>query len=359
MKVLVTGATGFIGSWVVRELLQHGHEVRVLLRTSSKQDNLEALVKEGEGEGAGGAASAGRAPWTFERAIGDVRDGEAVRRALDGCQAVIHTAGIPHFRPGHEQEMYDINVGGVETVMAAARAVGVERALVTSSAGAIGGALEPRIADEQTPSNAEALGIDYLISKYRGEQAALTMHQMGVPVIVLRPSYILGPGDIYESSASTFLAMARGKLPVLVDGGSSFTDVRDVARAHVTALTKGRVGEIYILGGTNLRVSEVAELAARLTGVPAPKRMPYPIAIAAATVIELGARAVGRSSAMSRQLAKAARLFTYVSSKKAEAELDYHFRGVEESLRDTFRFFLRAGRLKPTTSELRTLAERP
>jgi dihydroflavonol-4-reductase len=339
MKVLVTGGTGFVGSWVVRELVARGHAVRVLLRRTSNRVNLEGLP--------------------IEIAEGDVLDPDSVGRALAGCEGVVHTAGIAHFRPGHEKEMYEVNEGGVKVVLGAALTAGVRRAVLTSSTAAMGGARTPRVADESTPSNAEALGIDYFVSKLRGEQAALELAGRGLPVCALRPVVMFGPGDIYQSSATTVLALARRKLPVYVQGGASFCDVRDVARAHAEALERGKTGEVYILGGHNFEISKLVGLVAKMAGVRPPVRAPFALAYPIAAVVEVSTRAMRREPDLSRQLLRASRLYTYVSSAKACQQLRYNIRPFEETLRDTLRFFLRAGRLKPHTPELAALAQAP
>jgi dihydroflavonol-4-reductase len=336
MKVLITGATGFLGSWVARELVAAGHEVRALVRTTSSLANLAGLP--------------------VERAEGDVLDPASVRRALAGREAVVHTAGVAHFLPGDTERMYAVNVRGVEIVLGAALEAGVSRAVLTSSTAAMGGTFAPRVADETTPSNAESLGIDYFISKLRGERAALALAARGLDVCAVRPVVALGPGDIYRSSATTFLALARRKIPVYVRGGASFTDARDIARGHVAALERGRRGEVYILGGHNLEIERMLGIVSRVTGVAPPMRVPYPAAYLAAGAIELGTRAIGRTPDLSRQLVKASRLYTFVSSARAEQELGYTFRPFEESLRDTLRFFMREGRLQPATPELRAIA---
>jgi dihydroflavonol-4-reductase len=174
---------------------------------------------------------------------------------------------------------------------------------------------------------------------------------------VLRPGYVLGPGDIYRSSATTILAMARGKLPAFVEGGASFCDVRDVAAAHVEALARGGAGQVYIAAGHNLRLSELGAKVSALSGVPAPRKVPYPVAWTAALAAEIAGRLTGRAPDISRQLVAAGALFTFVSSEKASRELGYRIRPIEDSLRDTLRFFLANGRLRPTTPELRALAE--
>lgn len=337
MKVLVTGATGFLGSWVTRELLARGHEVRALVRERSNRANLLGLP--------------------VELALGDALDRKSVRSALEGCEAVVHTAGIAHFLPGETKRMYAVNVDSVGIVLEAALERGVRRAVVTSSVAAMGGTPEPRILDEESPSTAQASGIDYLISKYLGERKAMELARQGLPVVAVRPAVVLGPGDIYRSSATTFAALARRKIPVYVSGGACFCDVRDVARGHAEALERGKPGEAYILGGQNLEIGEMVKIVGRVAGVRPPRRVPYGVAYAVSAALELFARATGVRADLSRQLVKASHLYTFVSSAKAERELGYRSRPFEESLRDTLRFFLSNGRLKPATPELRALAE--
>ncbi|MSP60052.1 MAG: NAD-dependent epimerase/dehydratase family protein [Myxococcales bacterium] len=337
MKVLITGATGFLGSWIARELIAAGHTARALVRRTSSLANLEKL--------------------NVERAEGDVLDRASVERALEGCDAVIHTAGVAHFLPGDNERMYAVNAGSVEIVLGAALAAKVTRAVLTSSTAVMGGSRERRVADESTPGNAEALGIDYFISKLRGERAALALVARGLPLCVLRPVVALGPGDIYHSSATTFLALAKRQLPVYVPGGASFTDARDIARAHVAALERGRIGEVYILGGHNLEIGDMVRRVAKVAGVPAPRQAPFALAYAVAALVEGAFRIAGKRPDLSRQLVKASRLYTWVSSAKAERELAYTYRPFEESLHDTLRFFLQTGRLQANTPELRALAD--
>ena len=336
MRVLVTGATGFAGSWVARELLARGHEVRALVRARSSLANLEGLA--------------------LERAEGDVTDRASVERAIAGCEAVVHTAGVAHLRPGDEARLEAVNHRGVAVVLGAALRGGAKRAVLTSSVAAMGGTLEPVEMDEARESNAEALGIDYFVSKLRGEREALRLAREGLPVSVVRPAVLLGPGDIYRSSTATFLALARRQLPMVVRGGASFCDVRDVARGHAEALERGRPGEVYILGGHNLDLREMVERVARVTGVPPPRLLPYPLALGAAALAELVGRLRRRGTGLSRQLVRASRLYTFVSSEKARRELGWAARPFEESLADTLRWYIAAGRLRPTTPQLRGLA---
>jgi dihydroflavonol-4-reductase len=337
VRVLVTGATGFVGSWVARELVSRGHVVRVLVRRTSKLANLETLP--------------------LERAEGDVTDRASVERALDGCEGVMYAAGVVGFRPADAERQYAVNAGGVEVVFSAALGAGVKRAVLTSSVAVMGGSPSPRVIDETSGGNAEELGIDYMVSKLRGERAALRLAERGLPVCAVRPAVVLGPGDVYRSSATLVLALARRQLPLYVRGGSSFCDVRDVASGHAEALARGRPGQAYILGGHNLVTDELIRRVSGATGVPPPRRVPRMLALATAAAAEAVARLRGAEARLSPQLVRASSLYTFVSSAKAMAELSYCIRPFEESLADTLRWFIAQGRLRPTTPQLRALAD--
>ncbi len=335
MRVLVTGATGLIGVEIVRELLARRHEVRALVRPKS--------------------ALAGLAGLPAEIVRGDVLDAESVRAALAGREALVHTAGIPRIG-GDPRETHAVNVRGVEVVFEEALRAGITRAVLTSSVSVMGGTRAPAVADEATAGNAEALGIGYFVSKLHGERAARAAGARGLPVVVVRPAYVLGPGDTHGSSAATLVALARRRIPGWVRGGASFCDVRDVARGHVEALARGRPGETYILGGHNLEMGEFIARACAAAGVPAPPRIPFPIAFGASALQEAWARLSGRRPATTRDLVRSAALYTWVSSARAERELGYSIRPLDEMLVDTLRFALAAGRLRPETEALRAIA---
>jgi dihydroflavonol-4-reductase len=336
MKVLLTGATGLVGGAVARELVARGHAVRILARETSDTSALEPL----------GA----------EVVRGDVLDAGAVRRALAGQDAVVHVAGIATMGLDPPARLMAVNVAGVETVLGAALEAGVARAVLTSSTSVVGGTPRPVVLDERTPGNAEALGIPYFVSKLRGERAALALAARGLPLVVVRPSYVLGPGDVHGSSSSTVIALARRRIPALVEGGASFCDVRDVARGHAEALERGRAGEVYVLGGHDRTIAELAARVAALSGVPAPRSVPFAAAYAFAAAQELAARLARRRPSTTRELVRAAALYTYASSLKAERELGYVIRPFDEMIADTLRDALARGKLRPETAELRALS---
>ncbi len=336
MRVLVTGATGLVGGAIVRELASRGHALRILARPTSDTSPLADVE--------------------LDVARGDVLDAESVRRALGGCDAVVHTAGVVGFRPGQAETLMAVNARGVETVLGAALEAGVRRAVLTSSTAVLGGTRSPDELDETSPGNVDALGIPYFVSKRAGERTATALAARGLPVVIVRPAYVLGPGDVHASSAATLAAIARRRIPAYVEGGASFCDVRDVARGHAEALERGRTGEVYIPGGHNLRMTELMRRVAAIAGVRPPPRLPYAVALAAATVQELRARLTGGRAGMSRDLVRSAALYTFVSSAKAARELGYAIRPFDDTVRDTLRWFLASGRLLPDTPELKALA---
>jgi dihydroflavonol-4-reductase len=260
---------------------------------------------------------------------------------------------------GEKKRLYAINAGGVEVVLGAALAAGVKRAVLTSSTAVLGGARKPRVMDEETTSSAETIGLDYFLSKKMGEETALDLAARGLPLVVVRPSFVLGPGDVNLSSASMVMALARQKMPVYVQGGASFSDVRDVARGHAVALERGRVGETYILGGHNLTMDEMVGRTCRMAGVKAPLRVPYKLASAALRAMGLVSGFGGRAPAIHPDLLRASALYTFVTSAKAQRELGYTIRPFDESVRDTLRWYLESGRLRATTPELEALAAKP
>lgn len=341
MRVLVTGATGLVGGAVVHDLLARGHRVRALVRPASDLTNL------------GDPATSG-----VELALGDVLDRPSVERALQGCQAVIHTAGIATIGKEDRARLIAVNAGGVEVVLGAALSAGVERAVLTSSSAVLGGSLVPHVADEDTTSSAETLGIDSFVSKLRGEEVGLDLASRGLPLVVVRPAYVLGPGDVHHSSAAAVLALARCQIRAYVQGGASFCDVRDVARGHVEALFRGRAGETYLLGGQNLTMDEFVGRVCRLAGVKPPLRLPYAVAAAVIRGQALAARFGAPPPAVAPDLLEASRLYTFVTSAKAQRELGYTIRPFEDSVRDTLRWYVSHGDLRPETPELEALVTR-
>ncbi|GBD39896.1 3 beta-hydroxysteroid dehydrogenase/Delta 5--_4-isomerase [bacterium HR37] len=320
MASLVTGATGFIGSHVARKLVQRGESVRILLRKTSKTLNIEDI--------------------DAERVYGDILDVDSIRKALKGCDTVYHTAGLVSFRKSDYKRLEDINVKGTVNVLSAALEAGVKKVVYTSSVAAIGVNPDGGIANEDTPFTLEHMGIQYLNTKYRAEQEALRLYRQGLPLVIVNPSVVIGPGDVYLSSCGFIVWYCKKKFPGYMDGGINLVDVEDVAEGHILAAQKGRLGERYILGNKNLSIKEVFEILEKVTGIPAPRiKIPYFVALAAAFFVE---RILGISlpnySSMDVDSVRASRFYWYFDSSKAVRELGFPQTPVEQSIEKTVKW---------------------
>lgn len=318
MKVCVTGATGFIGSQVAAKLLEAGHEVRVAIRERGRLRALAGLE--------------------VEPVQANVLDRRALRRAFAGCEAVLHTAGLVASRP--ESEVWRVNAIAPRLVVEAAARAGVGRVVVTSSVGALGPATGGRAANEQNAWPEEGTGLIYTDAKHEGELAALEAgDRLGLEVVAVNPAYVLGAAHnraiAGETSTRIVANYLRGRLPAIVDSYTNVVDVEDVAQGHVLAASRGRAGERYILGGDNLRWSEVIDRVGKLSGIEHPLLvLPPEVAGAAGALQRLGA-GFGVLEGM-RLMAPEWRY----SSAKARRELGYAPRSANETLKRTVDWYL-------------------
>jgi dihydroflavonol-4-reductase len=256
MKAFVTGGTGFIGSSVVRVLLDRGIGVRALCRPGSDRANLEGL--------------------DVEIVEGDLLDPLSLRRGMAPCELVFHVGALYSFWVRPRSLIYRVNVEGTRTILETARMLGVERVVYTSSVATLGLRDDGRPADESTPTRLEQVIGDYKKSKYLAEQVAL--EQAGrMPVVIVNPSFPVGPRDVKPTpTGQTILDFLNRKMPAYIDTGMNVVDVEDVALGHWLAAEKGRVGERYILGGENVSMKGMLDLLSEITGLPAPRaRVPY------------------------------------------------------------------------------------
>jgi len=250
-RALVTGGTGFVGSHIARLLHQQGHTVRILHRANSKMDALQGVP--------------------FESALGDVTDADAVRKAVEGCDVVYHVAAVADYWRTDVKEMYRVNVDGTHHVMQAAKAAGVRRVVFTSSAAALG-FINDRPADEKDNFNQKAELFPYGYSKCKAEEVVAEAVAKGLDVVTVNPTVIIGPGDLNMISGTFIVQTARFQwLTPYTSGGVAVTDVRDVARWHLLAAEKGRMGERYILSTTNYSYKEWFKLIAESIGVTKPR----------------------------------------------------------------------------------------
>ena len=251
MKVLLTGATGFVGGAVARALVSRGIDVRVMARAGADLQNLQGLA--------------------VERIEGDLRDEASLRKALTGCRQLYHVAAHYALWAKDPSIFYDVNVTGTKNLLEAARDVGTERIVYCSTIGAIGLPPEGGLGTEETPVSLEQMAGHYKRSKYLAEQEALKLAKAGLPVVIVNPSAPVGAADVKPTPTGQIVVdFMKGRMPAYIETGLNIVDVDDVAAGHLLAMEKGRIGERYILGGKNLMLREVLEILSRLTGVKAP-----------------------------------------------------------------------------------------
>jgi len=251
MKVLVTGATGFIGSAVARALLAVGTEVRVLVRTGTDRRALDGL--------------------SVETVQGDLCDVVSLRSALTGCQQLYHVAAHYALWARDPSVFYTVNVDGTKALMEAARDVGIERIVYTSSVAAIGVPSAGEVANEETQSTLGHMIGDYKRSKFLAEQEVLKFAKAGLPVVIVNPSAPIGVFDVKPTPTGQIVVdFMKGRIPAYMETGMNLVDVEDVAIGHLQAMERGRIGERYILGNRNLMLRDIFEMLSAITGMKAP-----------------------------------------------------------------------------------------
>jgi dihydroflavonol-4-reductase len=260
MKALVTGGTGFVGSHLVRRLLERNWEVRCLVRPSSRLDNLTGLP--------------------VEFATGDLRDVESIKQAVRGTNIVYHCAADYRLWCADPREMYESNVNGSRNVMQAAFDERIERVVYTSTVGALGLHDDGTPANEETPVSLDDMIGHYKRSKFLAEAEVRNWAARGLAVVIVNPSTPVGELDIKPTPTGKIIVdFLKGKMFGYVDTGMNLIDVRDCAEGHILAAERGRLGERYILGGTNLTLKEMFDALARVTSMPSPRmRVPHWVA---------------------------------------------------------------------------------
>ena len=310
-KTLVTGASGFLGSHLARALADRGDDLRLLARRSSKLGHLDQVE--------------------FERTTGDVTDRRAVRRAMQGVDRVFHVAGRTSLREADRAAVFATNLRGARLVFEEALEAGVKRVVHTSSAGAIGVAKPKGAADESTPFEIGHLGNAYVNSKHEAELEAFRFAAHGLDVVIVNPTFVLGPDDPSRTSMGLVRRFCLGQIPAYVDGALNIVDVRDVATGHLLADAKGEVGERYILGGRNFTFDRLFADLARISGVAPPAlKLPRSVALAGAR----SAARIGLPLPTGPEEILSASLWWTYRNQKARNELGFQPRPHEETLHD-------------------------
>jgi dihydroflavonol-4-reductase len=328
VDVLVTGGTGFVGANLVRELLADGHTVRVLARRGGDRRALEGA--------------------SVQIVEGDLLDAASLRTAVAGARHVYHVAADYRLWAPDLRVLYRANVDGTRHLLSAAAEAGAERIVYTSTVGAVGIPKDGTPGDETTAvSLADMVGA-YKASKFLAERVADEFAARGAPVVIVNPSAPVGPWDVKPTPTGQMIVdFLDGKMIGSVDTGLNIVHVRDVARGHILAAQKGRVGERYILGHRNLSLLEIFRMLSALTGVPAPRfRVPYAVAWLAAAGMEGLSRLTGRPPQVPLTAVRMARKRMYFSAEKAIRELGLPQTSAETALADAVGWFTERGYLR-------------
>lgn len=325
--VLVTGASGFVGSAVARALVARGEEVRVLVREGSPRTNLADL--------------------DCRVVVGDMRDRQSMTSAMAGVRYLFHVAADYRLWARDPEEIVRNNLEGARAVMEAARETGVERIVYTSSVAA----LKPLagVAADETSRHSEETAIGaYKRSKLVAERLVERMAGEGLPVVIVSPSTPIGPRDVKPTPTGRVIVQAaNGRMPAFVDTGLNLVHVDDVALGHLLALKKGRIGENYILGGEDVRLRDMLGIIAHLVGrKPARLQLPrgplYPLALGA----EAMARLSGKEPFLTRDALKMSKHHMFFSSAKAKSELGFSARPYAKGIEDALNWFRQTGYIR-------------
>ena len=327
MKTLITGAAGFVGAAVLRELLKKGHKVKALVRKSSVLDNLKNL--------------------DVEIVQGDLKDRDSLKKCLKDCKYLFHVAADYRLWVPKPEEIYENNVLGTENLMEEALNSEIEKIVYTSSVAVLGKPINGDIANEKTPVNVSQMIGHYKKSKFLAEEKVKELYKTRkLPVVIVNPAAPVGPRDITPTpTGKMVLDAAMKKIPAYLDTGLNIVHVDDVAKGHMQAFNKGKLGERYILGGENLTLKEMLEIISILCGNKPPKiRLPrkplYPIGY----VFEIFARLFNiKNPMLTVDMIRMAEKKMFFSSEKAKKELNYKYKSAKNALKDAIQWFIDNG----------------
>jgi dihydroflavonol-4-reductase len=329
MTTLVTGATGFLGSHVARQLAARGERVRALVRAGSKSRALDGLA--------------------VERVPGDLRDAASLARAMEGVTRVFHVAADYRLWAKDPREIYESNVGGTKNMLEAAARAGVERFVYTSTVATVAIPSEGALPNEDTRASLDDMIGDYKRSKFLAEREAQGAAEKGLPVVIVNPTTPVGPGDWKPTPTGKIIVdFLSGRMPAFVDTGLNLIPVEDAAAGHLLAAERGRIGERYLLGGRNLTLKEILEVLARTAGRRAPRmQIPHVVAMAAGYADQLYSRIVGREPQIPLDGVRMARHRMFVDCAKAARELGFLAGPVEAALERAVRWYEENGYVTP------------
>lgn len=328
MKVLVTGADGMLGTCVCKELLKREIEVVALVQSLDKKTAL--------------------CSFPLQRIEGDILNIQSIRNAMQGVDYVIHIAASTSVWPRKNPRLFDVNVQGTKNVAIVAKEWGIKRFIHIGSASSFGNGSRENPANEQSSIKKSDSILDYVWSKHAAQEWLLNQFKEAhFPVIIINPTFMIGPFDALPSSGKILLSYFNRQLPAFTSGGKNFVNTEDVATAVVNALTMGKEGECYITGGENLSFKEFLMKAATLTNrqftiMYAPK----PVILFIGFMQSFIARITGRAPQLSFSMAKSSLKRQYFSSEKAVRELNFPQYPIEFGISSSLLWFKENGKLK-------------
>jgi len=326
MKTLITGANGFIGSAVMRCLLEAGHDIRVMVRPGSERRNLEGL--------------------SVEIIEGDLQDKASLEQAVKDCNAVFHVAADYRLWIPDPDNMYRTNVTGTRDLMLASAQAGVEKIVYTSSVAVLGLNKDGSPANEETPMTDDNIIGHYKRSKYLAEKEVIRLvKENQLPAVIVNPSTPLGPRDIKPTPTGGIVVdTLNNRMPAYVDTGLNIAHVDDVARGHLLAFEKGKIGERYILGGENLSLQAILGIICDLSDkIPPRIKLPHNLILPIAWCMERWADISKKEPRVTVDEIRMSRKHMYFSSDKAVKELGYQFRPAKEAINDAIEWFIKNG----------------
>ena len=328
MTVLVTGANGFMGSNIVRELIKDGADVRVTIRKDSDTRNIDDL--------------------DVETVFCDIRDKESVKSALKGCDTLYHSAAYFAHWAADKKLFYNINVEGTKILLEEALFQGLEKVVYTSTSNTIGSHGAGNFVKEDAEFNGWEAGDHYAISKYLAEIEAKKICEKGLPLVIVNPTLVIGVRDRKPTpSGALIVDIANGDMPGYIEGAINVIDVEDVARGHIQAAQKGRIGERYLFGNENLYVGDFFKLIAEIAGVKPPKRkIPYRVALLLGYLFQVGARITKKPPIVSVSQVRLGKMGEHFDCSKAVNELGLKQTPIKKTIEKAINWFRENGYIK-------------
>jgi dihydroflavonol-4-reductase len=332
MTTLVTGAAGFLGSHVTRQLVARGESVRVLMRPSSSNRAISDL--------------------SLEYVTGDLCDTNSLERAMKDIQRVFHVAADYRLWAKDPQQIYDSNLGGTKNLLTAAKNAGVEKFVYTGTVATVA-VDRPQLPNESTQTTIEEMIGHYKRSKWMAEQEVLRAAQDDLPVVVAMPTTPVGPWDWKPTpTGKIILDFLNGKMPGYVETGLNFVGVEECAAGHLLVAERGEIGERYLLGAENLTLKQLLDTLARITGLAAPAmKIPHGVALSVAYIESAFSRLIGREPQIPVEGVKIAQHNMFVDCSRTQRELGFHPGSVATALERAVRWYqangyVKAGRAK-------------